>query len=66
MKKIQLSIDKDGKATIETAGFVGGACKDVVAQVQKAMGAVVISEENTPEFFAVVEQDQTVNQGGQW
>ena len=34
MKKIQLSIDKDGKATIETAGFVGGACKDVVAQVQ--------------------------------
>lgn len=66
MKKVTLSIDKNGKATIETAGYTGGACKDVIAQVQKAMGAQALSEENKPEFFGVVEEGQTIEQGGGW
>ena len=64
MKQVKLSIDKNGKATIETAGYVGGECKDVIAQVQKAMGAQTLEEETKPEFFGLVEQGQSLEQGG--
>lgn len=64
MKEVRLSIDKNGKATIETAGFVGGECKDVIGLVQKAMGAATIAEETKPEYFGDVTVGDTVQQGG--
>lgn len=48
MKQITVIIGK-GKARVETTGFVGSACKDATADLERAMGATT-SSQTTPEF----------------
>ncbi len=48
MKTIMVVIEK-GKAQVRTEGFVGPACRDATAQLEKAMG-MTVSDETTPEF----------------
>lgn len=38
-----------GKATVETQGYKGAACKDVTAELQKRLGRTE-SDDPTPEF----------------
>jgi hypothetical protein len=38
-----------GKATVQTEGFKGAACKDVTAALQKRLGRTE-SDDPTPEF----------------
>lgn len=47
-KQIEVVIE-GGAATVSTRGFVGKACLDATAELEKAMGAKT-SEQKTPEF----------------
>jgi hypothetical protein len=38
MKTITITITSEGETTIETKGFVGAACKDATAALEKALG----------------------------
>jgi len=38
MKTITITISPEGETTIETKGFVGTACKDATAALEKALG----------------------------
>ncbi len=52
MKNVKVCITRDGKARVETSGFTGGACSDVIAKVQEALGATELSNQPKAEFFA--------------
>ncbi len=48
MKEIEVVI-KDGKARVETRGFVGAECMDATAALQQAMG-MTLQDDKTPEW----------------
>ena len=58
-KTIQIIVAPDGKAVVETRGFVGPSCQDASRFIEQALGERT-SEERSPEFYHVpsVEQPQ--------
>jgi hypothetical protein len=38
-----------GKATVSTQGYVGKACQDATAELEKVMG-MTVTDEKTPEW----------------
>lgn len=49
MAKEILVVIRGGKATVETTGYQGAACRDATAQLEKALG-LKESDDPTPEF----------------
>ena len=41
MKEIIVTIDKDGKTTVETVGFTGSECLAATAKLESALGGKV-------------------------
>ncbi len=39
MKSIEITVDKDGRVTVETKGFAGGSCREASRFVEEALGA---------------------------
>ena len=61
MKSIEIVIDAKGDARVQTKGFVGDACRDASALLERTLGEVT-AEQLTPEFYQAaegVEQRQT-------
>lgn len=56
-KTIKLTFEH-GTVLVETQGFVGKACKDATADLERALG-MKTSDRNTPEF----EQKHVQSQG---
>lgn len=56
-KKIKITIDKQGKATVEAEGFVGESCTEKTREILSALGPKRDGEEFKSEFF-VNEQNQ--------
>lgn len=48
MREIHVTIE-NGSATVATRGFVGKACLDATAELEKAMGKTT-TDQKTPEF----------------
>lgn len=59
MKTIRVDINKDGKVTLETSGFIGGTCKDAVKVFKDALG-VSTSETEKPEMYMTEEQSNVI------
>ena len=49
MKTIEITVDRDGRVTVETKGFAGGSCREASRFVEEALGATT-SERMTAEF----------------
>ena len=49
-QKITVTIDTDGSVRIAVSGCAGPGCKQLTADLERALGAVV-KDETTPEFF---------------
>ena len=49
MKTIEITVDKDGRVTVETKGFAGGSCREASRFVEEALGTRT-SERLTAEF----------------
>jgi hypothetical protein len=50
MKTIEITVDKDGRVTVETKGFAGGSCREASRLVEEALGART-SERLTAEYY---------------
>jgi hypothetical protein len=66
MRKITVRIGKGGKVNIDTAGFQGGACKEVTKKLKSALGE---TEDETlkDEFYEqpeYVQNDATLGSEG--
>lgn len=55
MKKITVTINKQGKVSMEASGFVGTSCADATAKFSSLLGKVV-EEEKKEEYH---QQDVT-------
>jgi hypothetical protein len=51
MKQVTVTVSKQGVASIETSGFQGNGCTDIIEGVTRALGAQVVSDDKKPEFF---------------
>lgn len=58
MKKVTVKINRKGETTVETDGFNGVGCKDVIKQVVAAMGAKELESTEKAEFFQVAETEK--------
>ena len=59
---IEIIVTPEGKARVETKGFVGGECREASRLVERALGQQV-SEQLTSEFFATSDEQQQVREG---
>jgi hypothetical protein len=62
MKKIIVTIAKDGSTKVETKGFAGTSCQAASADLEKALG-IKQSEKLTAEYFAQQTTAQQVQEG---
>ena len=64
MQEIEVFIDKDGKVRIEVRGIKGGACLDITAALEAALGGQVENRQLTPEAQEGLlnQQDERVRQ----
>lgn len=62
MKKVTVAVHKDGKATIDVDGVVGGSCATIVEEISRALNARTVSDDKKPDFY--VEQTVSVDVGG--
>jgi hypothetical protein len=56
MEEIVIRVGKDGKINLAVAGIKGGACKNVTAALEKALG-IAEKTETTDEYY---QQPQTL------
>jgi hypothetical protein len=50
VKTIEITVDKQGRVTVETRGFSGGSCREASRFIEDALGARS-SERLTAEFY---------------
>lgn len=60
-KIIEVTVSPKGEVTVQTKGYVGTACQQATKDLQQALG-VTTSDNKTPDFYAVTEIQQTVQQ----
>ena len=63
MKTIEITIDPQGRSTVQTKGFAGASCRDASRLIEQALGERA-SETLTGEFYqsSSVEQQQNTQQ----
>jgi hypothetical protein len=62
IQEIDVFIDRDGQVRIEVRGVKGGACLDLTADLEKALGGQVQSRELTPEAQEGLQNDLQARQ----
>ena len=61
MKTIEITVDEEGRVTVETKGFAGGECREASRFVEDALGRRT-SEKVTAEFYQAQEGRQDLRQ----
>ena len=61
MKTIEITVDPEGRVTVETKGFVGGECRGASRPFEMALG-VRTAERLTAEFHQPHRADQPLRQ----
>lgn len=51
MKKVTVTVNKDGTTEIDVDGVKGSGCQKYTDAVLKALGGSVIKDEKKPEFY---------------
>lgn len=51
MKKVTVTISKDGTAEVDVNGVKGSGCEKYTKAVLKALGGTVVSDEKKPEYY---------------
>jgi len=63
MKRIEITVDPQGRVVVETRGFAGGSCREASRFVEEALGART-SERLTAEFRQGEQARQDLRQPG--
>jgi hypothetical protein len=61
VKTIEITVDAQGRVTVETKGFAGGSCREASRSVEEALGARA-SERLTAEFYEPQDGRQDLRQ----
>ena len=61
MKTIEITVDAQGRVTVETRGFAGGQCREASRSVEEALGART-SERMTAESYQAQDGRQDLRQ----
>jgi hypothetical protein len=61
VKTIEITVDKDGRVTVETKGFAGTSCREASRFVEEALGSRT-SERLTAEFHQAEDGRQILPQ----
>ncbi len=59
-EEITVTIDSQGKVTIEAEGFAGSSCTDATAQLEEALGV------NPERSFKPEYEEEAEEAGGTW
>lgn len=60
---IKVTFDGSGGSTIAVEGVKGSSCKDLTAALEAALGAVVVSDTDTPEMYEQAEVQSEYRRG---
>ena len=63
MKTIEITVDREGKTTVETKGFTAGECRQASRFVEVALG-VTVDDKPTAEAFQNQVQPNRIDQRG--
>ncbi len=61
MRRIEITVDPQGRTEVETKGFTGGSCREASRFVEEALGRRA-GEQLKPEFYAAQEARQDLRQ----
>jgi hypothetical protein len=61
MKTIEITINPQGQATVQTKGFAGASCREATRLIEQALG-VVQSDTPTAELYQSVPNQQSLQQ----
>ena len=61
MKTIEITVDAQGRVTVETRGFAGGSCREASRFVEEALGART-SDRPTAESYQPQDGRQDLRQ----
>jgi Protein of unknown function (DUF2997) len=61
VKTIEITVDPQGRAKVETKGFTGGSCREASRFVEEALGQRT-AEQLTAAFYAAQEARQDLRQ----
>jgi hypothetical protein len=65
MKKIKITLHKDGTQKVEVLGAVGAECKAFTAELEKRLGVPVGERELKPEFEETEREGESEREAGQ-
>ena len=51
MKSVEVTIEEDGKVTIEVNGVMGPSCEDYTKAIVLALNGDIISDSKKPEYY---------------
>lgn len=51
MKKLTITVGKDGNSTIDGEGFSGGVCESTIKEIILAVGGEETEDKKKPEYF---------------
>lgn len=60
-RSIEITVSPDGKARIETKGFIGSDCRQASKFVEQALGQT-LGEKLTNEFYASAKVEQPMRE----
>ncbi|MFO0846890.1 MAG: DUF2997 domain-containing protein [Gemmataceae bacterium] len=63
MRTIEITVDNQGRATVQTRGFVGGECREASRFVEQALGRKA-GEQLTAEFHQGQAEHRQIEQSG--
>jgi len=63
MKEIEITIDKEGVASIDLVGWRGKGCEEVAKKLAKALGETVKSDHKCDYWKAEQQQKQKIIRG---
>jgi hypothetical protein len=64
MKKIKITLHKDGTQKIEVIGAVGDECVKLTEELERRLGTQVGERHRKPEYDATVAEEERIRESG--
>ena len=61
IQEIEVTIENDGKVKVHVQGVKGSSCIGITEALEKALGGIIESREETPEYYESEQNDVQVD-----
>lgn len=62
MKKIVVTVDRRGNATVEASGYTGAECLEATRTIEEAIGKVSVRKDKPEMYHSAAEQGHEVSE----